>query len=92
MNEQLTGPVYICRCEDVTLAEVWAALERGVTTMEEIKRLTRCGMGPCQGRTCRQLLARELGRVMGESPGAADMATYRPPVKPVKLGVLAGGE
>ena len=33
----------ICRCEDVTEAEVLIAIEQGATTADEVKRLTRAG-------------------------------------------------
>ncbi|HPU95761.1 MAG TPA: (2Fe-2S)-binding protein, partial [Bacillota bacterium] len=41
--------VYICRCEEVTLDEVREWISRGYDTPEELKRVTRIGMGPCQG-------------------------------------------
>ncbi|MCK5596510.1 MAG: (2Fe-2S)-binding protein, partial [Candidatus Eisenbacteria sp.] len=44
--------VIICRCEDVTYGEIVDVIDEGLTTTEEIKRVLRCGMGPCQGRTC----------------------------------------
>ncbi|GAB4262795.1 MAG: (2Fe-2S)-binding protein [Deferrisomatales bacterium] len=83
---------YVCRCEDVTLAEVEQALDDGARTLEEVKRLTRCTMGPCQGRTCRHVLAQVISRRTGVAPGELDVPTYRAPVKPVKLGVIADGE
>ena len=39
--------VYICRCEEVTLDEVREWIARGYDTPEELKRVTRIGMGPC---------------------------------------------
>ena len=57
----------ICRCEQVTEAEVVNAA-RGIipaTTMDGVKRRTRTGMGRCQGGFCgyrvAQILAREMG-------------------------------
>ncbi len=41
----------ICRCEDVRWAEV-SSLEN----LKQIKMLTRCGMGPCQGKICHSSL------------------------------------
>ncbi|HQB84187.1 MAG TPA: (2Fe-2S)-binding protein, partial [Candidatus Rifleibacterium sp.] len=43
----------ICRCQDVTEDEIIAAIRQGATTIDEIRRLVRAGMGSCQGRTCR---------------------------------------
>ncbi len=44
----------VCRCEQVSLAEVEAAVRNpfGVRTLDGIKRRTRCGMGRCQGGFC----------------------------------------
>ena len=43
---------FLCRCEDVTTTELAHALEAGLTTIEEIKRYTGLGTGPCQGKEC----------------------------------------
>ena len=56
----------ICRCEQVTEAEIVDAIHRpaGAKTVDGIKRRTRSGMGRCQGRFCGpkvvEILAREL--------------------------------
>ena len=82
----------ICRCEDLSLAEIRATIAAGAAGMDEIKRLTRCGMGPCQGRTCRQLVAAEVARARGLAIAPVALPTFRPPTKPVKLGVLLSAE
>lgn len=84
--------IIICRCEDVTLSEIRKLIEKGYTTPDEIKRITRAGMGPCQGRTCRDLIIREIARMTGKSVEEIPMTTFRPPVRPIKLGVLAQSE
>ncbi|MBU1076065.1 MAG: NAD(P)/FAD-dependent oxidoreductase [Spirochaetes bacterium] len=42
----------VCRCENVSEAEVTEAIEKGHTTMDGIKFYTRAGMGKCQGGFC----------------------------------------
>ena len=79
----------ICRCEDVTREDILAAINDGCRTLEEIKRVTRAGMGPCQGRTCRNLIAQELARIYSISVEDVLMPTFRAPVEPVNIGVLA---
>ncbi|MBE3519305.1 MAG: (2Fe-2S)-binding protein [Firmicutes bacterium] len=81
--------VIVCRCEDVTLEEIRRAIAQGATTLDELKRLLRVGMGPCQGRTCRELLARELAEHLGKPVAEIMPPTFRPPAKPVKLGLLS---
>ncbi|MDE2901885.1 MAG: FAD-dependent oxidoreductase [Chloroflexota bacterium] len=55
---------------------------------DQVKRLTRAGMGHCQGRLCREqvsmLLAHESGHDVAEVP----FMSYRPPVRPLPLKVL----
>lgn len=62
----------ICRCNDVTLEEIERLIDEGVTELEELRRLLRLGMGPCQGRTCIPLvisiLARKTGKKIEEIP------------------------
>ncbi len=79
----------ICRCEEVTQAEIRAAIQSGLTTLNEIKRFTRAGMGLCQGKTCRHLVAGILSRETKKNPSKLLPSTYRPPVRPVSLGVLS---
>ncbi len=45
----------ICRCEQVSEAEILDAMGRGIpiVSTDMIKRRTRAGMGPCQGEFCR---------------------------------------
>jgi len=79
----------ICRCEDVTREAILACIAGGCQTLDEIKRFTRAGMGPCQGRTCRDLIAMELSRIYGVPMDEVPMTTFRPPVKPITMGALA---
>ena len=71
----------LCRCEDVTLGEVDRAVAAGATTMSALKVVTRCGQGPCQGRTCERLVAARL-------PEEPARYSSRAPMRPVPLDVL----
>jgi bacterioferritin-associated ferredoxin len=82
--------VIICRCEDVTHGEIAGAVDSGLRTAEEIKRILRCGMGPCQGRTCSRLIARIIAERTGAPASTIQVPTVRPPSRPVEIGVLAG--
>lgn len=39
----------LCRCEDLTREDILKCIQDGYRTIDEIKRVTRAGMGPCQG-------------------------------------------
>ncbi|OGP93762.1 MAG: hypothetical protein A2156_15690 [Deltaproteobacteria bacterium RBG_16_48_10] len=79
----------ICRCEEITLGEIKEAVKLGMTTMNEIKRFTRAGMGLCQGKTCRHLVANIVCCETKQPPSALVPSTYRPPIRPVSLGILS---
>jgi len=79
----------VCRCEEITLGEIRAAIDEGITTPNGLKRRLRIGMGLCQGRTCRLLLTRVLAERLGVKPEDVTPATFRPPVRPVRLAALA---
>ncbi len=79
----------ICRCEDVTRAEIDAAFAAGARHVNQLKHFTRCGMGPCQGRMCGDVAAELLGQRVG-SREAVGYWTGRPPLRPVGLDQLIG--
>ena len=86
----MTEDVIICRCEDITYGEIVEAIGRGLTTTEELKRILRCGMGPCQGRTCMRLIAQIIAEHTGQTVGEIRLPVVRPPTRPVEIGILAG--
>jgi bacterioferritin-associated ferredoxin len=82
----------VCRCEDITKEDILEAIEQGYTTLEEIKRVLRCGMGPCQGRTCTPLILRLLAQKTGKSVAELSIPTTRPPLQPLPIALFAGEE
>lgn len=82
----------ICRCEEIEMDELREWIAKGYDTFDELKRVTRVGMGPCQGRGCRDIILRELSKATGKPISEINPGTIRPPVKPIKLGLLAGDE
>lgn len=83
----------ICRCSDVTVKEVRDLINEGFTTLEEIKRIARTGMGPCQGRTCGNLIIREINSITGKSIPEIQETVSRPPVVGILMkDIRAGGK
>jgi NAD(P)H-nitrite reductase large subunit len=80
--------VFVCRCEEVTLAEVKKAIREGARDITGVKRRTRAGMGLCQGRTCETLIEQVLRQELGMGPESVEQATARPPVQPISFGLL----
>ncbi|OQB22787.1 MAG: sn-glycerol-3-phosphate dehydrogenase subunit A [Firmicutes bacterium ADurb.Bin182] len=79
----------VCRCSDVTLKQVRDLIAQGYVTFDEIKRITRIGMGPCQGKTCGQIVQREIAMAIGQKMSDVEFQTNRPPVVGVRLELIA---
>jgi D-hydroxyproline dehydrogenase subunit alpha len=77
----------ICRCEEITLGEVRQAIAAGAQSPNEIKLLTRTGMGNCQGRICEHFLVSLLRREGQRSSHGG--FSLRPPLYPLPAEVLA---
>ena len=58
----------VCRCEQVTEAEILEAIRRGADTMDGVKHLTRAGMGRCQGGFCGVNVLKYLSRQLSVPP------------------------
>jgi bacterioferritin-associated ferredoxin len=85
----MSDRTFLCRCEDVTLAELQHALSAGLRSIEELKRYTGFGTGPCQGKECMATVARELVRLGHIEPKTLRPFTSRPPTEPISFGALA---
>ncbi|MGB3492963.1 MAG: 2Fe-2S iron-sulfur cluster-binding protein [Elainellaceae cyanobacterium] len=81
---------FICKCMDVTRAEVQCSVAEGFDAVETLKRYTSMGMGPCQGKLCYEAVARLAAQDTGLSEAEAVPTTMRPPFMPVSFGILAG--
>ena len=79
----------ICRCEEITRGEIKDAIRNGIHSLNGIKRITRAGMGLCQGQTCQRLVARILTEELGLAAADIDPTTARGPVRPLRLEVFA---
>ena len=80
----------ICRCEEIAEAEIREAIRNfGLTTVDEIKRLTRAAMGLCQGRSCEPTIRRILAEETNKKVSEILPLTRRPPIRPIKIESLA---
>ena len=85
----MPGKIVLCRCEDVTLADVEHSVSRGYKDIEEVKRYTGFGTGPCQGKECLAVVALQLARITQQPPSGIPPFTSRPPLAPTPLKLLA---
>ncbi len=79
----------VCRCEEVTAAEIRAQVATGRPGPNQVKAFTRAGMGPCQGRQCAYTVASILAEAEGRDLPELGLFRARPPLKPLTLGELA---
>ena len=86
----MSRKVILCRCEDVTLADVERAVAAGYADLEEVKRYTGFGTGPCQGKECLREVASAIAAAAARAPETMRPFTTRPPLVPTALGLLAG--
>ena len=82
-------PRYLDRPTALAARSLVTLGDDGPVDPDQIKRLTRAGMGACQGRRCRTQVACLLAETSG---GKIAVATYRAPVRPIPLRLLADGD
>jgi len=87
--EGIQPETIVCRCEDVTRAEIDAAAHEGARNLNQLKAWTRCGMGPCQGRTCGDVAGALLAKHVGSIEDVGYF-TGRAPLRPISLNEVAG--
>ncbi len=84
--------IIICRCEDVSLADIHKLLNEGYTSFEDLKRLLRVGMGACQGNTCGGLIQREIAKFLNKPVEEIEVHKIRPLITGVPLEMIAKGD
>lgn len=89
MDDFDKNDVIVCRCEEITIGEIKAAIHAGARDATSIKRRTRAGMGLCQGRTCEQMIQQILCAELHISQEEAGKFLSRLPQFPVSFEVLA---
>ena len=74
-----TEDAFVCHCEDVDLKTILKAVgDRKFISVDELKHITRMGMGPCRGKRCvsraKQILRGYGIEVVGDSSPRAPLA------------------
>lgn len=82
-------PNYLARPAPMCARSLETLLQDGPANPDQIKRLTRAGMGVCQGRRCRDQVAMLLALEAGKPFGTIPLATHRAPVRPLPMKIMA---
>ncbi|CAE6845046.1 Hydrogen cyanide synthase subunit HcnB [Paraburkholderia aspalathi] len=80
----------VCRCEEVTVAQVCQAVNEGCMGPNQFKGFTRAGMGPCQGRMCGTTISELFAQKLDHSVQETGYYRIRTPIKPVTIADIAG--
>lgn len=80
----------LCRCEQVMASAARQAIAAGARDVNQVKAWTRCGMGPCQGRSCEDGLRQILMESGDISPQDTGILTVRSPFFPLPLNTISG--
>jgi len=87
--ERIADDTIVCRCERVTAAEIRELIRQGYRDINEIKAVSRAGMGACGAKTCSELIHR-----LFRDEGIPDAEVVDQPIRPlfieVPLGAFAG--
>ncbi|SFB38611.1 BFD-like [2Fe-2S] binding domain-containing protein [Lentibacillus halodurans] len=82
----------VCRCEEINIDEIESAINLGARTFNDIKRLTRCGMGPCQAKCCMNLVRQIISDKTGQPLHEIRPPRMRVPLGVTRMGALAGSQ
>ncbi len=88
-GEHVADDTIVCRCERVTAGEIRALIQGGMRDINEIKAVSRAGMGACGSKTCNALIQRLFKEEGVPFDDVVDV-TKRPLFVEVALGVFAG--
>ncbi|MGC8903313.1 MAG: FAD-dependent oxidoreductase [Fervidobacterium sp.] len=80
---------FVCRCEEITKEDIERVIEMGIVDYEEIRRVLRIGMGPCGGKTCRNLTLQIISEKTGIPISEIELGAFRPPTIPLPFEAIA---
>ncbi len=82
----------VCRCEEITFADILDGLRTQPGHAGSLKRTTRAGMGSCQGRYCGPVVARLVAQATGKTMSDFSYFAPRVPIKPVAISAIVAAE
>lgn len=89
--QHLDDDMIVCRCERVNAGEIRSLIRQGIRDFNEIKTITRAGMGACGAKTCTSIIKR-IFREEGIAEEEVTDQTKRPLFMEVPLGTFAGNK
>jgi sarcosine oxidase subunit alpha len=85
--DRIPDDAIVCRCERVSAGEIRKWIRKGLRDLNQIKAITRAGMGACGSKTCGDLIL-QLFRDEGIPVEEVTLHTVRPLFVEAPLGVF----
>jgi len=92
ITQVATETTVVCRCLGITRGELEKGYSEDVLSTGALKRITRAGMGTCQGRYCGVFTLNLMQEKLGEIPGEFSGFAPQVPFKPTPIGIIAHSE
>ena len=86
--DKIPDNAIVCRCERVAAGEIRTLIRKGIRDLNQIKAITRAGMGACGSKTCENLIL-QLFKEEGVAPEEVTLSTLRPLFAEAPLGVFS---
>jgi bacterioferritin-associated ferredoxin len=86
--DRIPDDAIVCRCERVTAGEIRKWIRKGVRDLNQIKAITRAGMGACGSKTCGDLIL-QLFKDEGVPAEDITLHTIRPLFIEAPLGAFS---
>ena len=86
--DRIPDDAIVCRCERVTAGEIRKWILKGVRDLNQIKAITRAGMGACGSKTCGDLIL-QLFKDEGVPVEEVTLHTLRPLFIEAPLGIFS---
>ena len=87
-RDKIPDDAIVCRCERVTAGEIRKWIRKGLRDLNQIKAITRAGMGACGSKTCGDLIL-QLFKEEGVPVEEVTLHTTRPLFSEAPLGVFS---
>ena len=86
--DKIPDDAIVCRCERITAGEIRKLIRLGIRDLNQIKAMTRAGMGACGGKTCENLIL-QMFKEEGVHLEEVTLSTMRPVFVEAPLGVFS---
>ncbi|WP_274236147.1 (2Fe-2S)-binding protein [Allobacillus halotolerans] len=92
VTHNVSNQTIICHCEELTVNDLQEVFAFGARSFDDLKRMSRCGMGHCQAKYCYHHANELLATWMGVAESELSGTNHRIPIRPLPLKMLIGSD